>query len=192
MSNLKSLPVAAAAALALGFAATVFALQGDPGFGAVRFGPWTTWPQLGGPDIDPYARAVAAVDGLLPLGANEGETFIAQADDHGAPLNSRCDYRISGSAIPARYWTLTAYDVDGRLRANASGRYGLTSAALLRSADGGFSIAAAREARSGNWLPLGEKSRFSLVLRAYETNTGAVEGAYEGLVMPTIMRGECS
>lgn len=192
MSDLKALPVAAFAALALGFAATTFALQGDPGFGAVRFGPWTTWPQLGGSDINPYARAVAAVDGLLPLGAGEGETFVARADDNGAPLDSRCDYEISGSAIPARFWTLTAYDVDGRLRPNRAGRYGLTSAALLRSTDGRFSIDAAREARPGNWLPLGEKSRFTLVLRAYVAGTGAVEGAFEGLVMPTIKRGDCS
>lgn len=192
MSDLKSLPVAALAALALGFAATIFALQGGPGFGAVRFGPWTSWPQLGASDIDPYARAVAAVDGLLPLGANEGETFVASIDARGAPLDLRCDYRISGSAIPARFWTLAAYDVDGRLRSNPAGRYGLTSAALLRSADGGFSIDAAREARPGNWLPLGEKSRFTLVLRAYEASTGAVAGAFEGLVMPTITRGDCS
>ncbi len=192
MSDLKKLPVVLIAALGMGIAATLVALQGDPGFGAATFGPWTSWPRLGGADIDPYARAAMAVEGGLPLGAGEGLAFVARADEAGAPLNSRCEYVISGAALPARFWTLAAYDVDGRLRPNLAGRYGLTSAALLRASDGAFSIVAAREARPGNWLPLGAKSRFALVLRAYEAASSSVGGAIEGLVMPRIARGECS
>jgi hypothetical protein len=192
LSELKKFPVALIAALALGFAATLFALRGDPGFGAAAFGPWTTWPRLGGADIDPYARAAMAVEGALPLGSGEGLAFVARADDAGAPLDSRCDYVISGAALPARFWTLAAYDVDGRLRPNPAGRYGITSTALLRRADGVFSIVAAREARPGNWLPLGSRSRFALVLRAYEATSSSVGGVFEGLVMPRIARGECS
>jgi hypothetical protein len=192
LSDLKKLPVAVIAALALGFTATIFALVGDPGFGAVEFGPWISWPRLGGADIDPYARAAMAVEGAVPLGSGEGLAFVARADQAGAMLDSRCDYVISGAALPARFWTLTAYDVDGRLRPNPAGRYGLTSAALLRAADGAFSIVAAREARPGNWLPLGERSRFTLVLHAYEAASSSVGGAFEGLVMPRIERGECS
>jgi hypothetical protein len=192
LSDSKSLPIAVAAALALGFAATIVSLQGDPGFGAVRLGPWSAWPHLGASDIDPYARAAMAIDGALPLGAGEGMAFVATDDQNGAPLDSRCDYLIAGTAPPARFWTLTAYDVDGRLRPNAADRYGLTSASLLRAADGVFAISAAREARPGNWLPLGEKSRFTLVLRAYQFSSGAIAGAFEGLTMPTITRGACS
>ena len=180
------------AALALGFVATIFSLQGDPGFGAVRLGPWTSWPRLGGLDMDPYARAAVAIDGSLPLGAGEGMAFVANADATGAALDSRCDYQVAGAALPARFWTLSAYDIDGRLRPNPAGRYGLTSASLLRAADGAFSIVAAREARPGNWLPLGGKSRFVLVLRAYAASSGAIGDAYEGLVLPAITRGDCS
>jgi hypothetical protein len=192
VSKRKSLPAALTAALALGFVATIFALEGDPGFGAVRLGPWTSWPRLGASDIDPYARAIVAVDGALPLGAGEGMVFYAHADESGAPLDSRCDYEIAGAALPARFWTLTAYDMDGRLRPNPAGRYGLTSAGLLRAVDGAFVLVAAREARAGNWLPLGEKSRFILALRAYEASSGAIGDTYEGLVLPRIKRGECS
>jgi hypothetical protein len=186
------LPIVLAAAVALGVAATILSLRGEPGFDAVRLGPWDSWPRLGNSEIDPYARAVSAVEGALPLGGGEGLAFVAQADASGSPLDARCDYQISGAAPPARFWTLTAYDVAGRLRANTAGRYGLTSAALLRSADGAFSITAAREARPGNWLPLGEKSRFILVLRAYQANTSALAGAFEGLTLPTITRAVCS
>jgi hypothetical protein len=186
------LPVALIAAVALGLAATIASLRGEPGFGAVRLGPWNTWPQLGNSDIDPYARAVSAVEGALPLGNREGLSFIAQTDGAGLPLDSRCDYEISGAAPPARFWTLAAYDTAGRLRANPAGRYGVASSALLRSADGAFAITAARSARPGNWLPLGEKSRFVLILRAYQANTSALADAYEGLALPSISRGPCS
>lgn len=189
---LAPLPIALIAAVALGLAATIAALRGEPGFGAVRLGPWSTWPQLGNSDIDPYARAVSAVEGALPLGSAEGLAFIAQTDGAGVPLESRCDYEISGAAPLARFWTLAAYDTTGRLRANPAGRYGLTSTALLRSANGAFAITAAREARPGNWLPLGENGRFILILRAYQANTSALADAYEGLTLPSITRGLCS
>jgi hypothetical protein len=192
LSNLKPLPATLIAALALGVAATVLSLRGEPGFGAVRLGAWTSFPRLGGPDVDPYGRAAVAIEGALPLGAGEGLAFIATADDSGAPLDSRCDYVISGAALPARFWTLSVYDPKGRLRANEAGRYGLTSAGLLREAGGDFAIAAARGARPGNWLPLGEKSRFTLALRAYEPGAPSVAGVFEGLVMPKITRGDCS
>jgi hypothetical protein len=186
------LPFAAIAALALGMAATLAALQGEPPFGAVAIGPWTTWPRVGDSEIDPYARAVLAVSGALPLGAGEGLAFIAKTDDSGAALDARCDYRISGGAPSARFWTLAAYDVDGRLRPNAANRYGLTSTALLRESGGGFAIDASRDAQPGNWLPLGEKSRFVLVLRAYQPTSSAVAGALDGLVLPAITREGCS
>jgi hypothetical protein len=180
------------AALALAFFTTVYSLQKGPGFGAVRVGAWTCWPRLGGPEIDPYARAVVATDGALPLGQNEGIAFLATADDSGAPLDSRCDYEISGAPPPARFWTLAAYDPEGRPRPNIAGRYGLISSGLLRASDGAYTIVAAREARPGNWLPLGEKSRFVLLLRAYQINAGAVTDLFDGLSLPHIQRGACS
>ncbi len=192
MSGLKALPLTAIAALALGSAATLVSLQGGPGFGAVRLGAWTTWPQVGDSDIDPYARASLAIDGSLPLGAKEGLAFVATTDDDGAPLDARCDYHIFGEAPAARFWTLSAYDVDGHSRPNIAHRFGMTSNSLLRDSDGDFVIEAARQARPGNWLPLGEKSRFILILRAYQSRTSAVGDAYEGVNVPSIARGECS
>jgi len=181
-----------AAAFGLGLAATIFALQGDPGFNAVKLGPWLLWPRLGSADIDPYARAWLALDGAAPLGAGEGLSFVAREDQNGAKLDSRCDYIIAGATPSARVWTLTAYDVNGRLRPNPAGRYGLISTRLLRSGDGAFVIEAAREARPGNWLPLGQKSRFVLIFRAYDANASATTSGFEGLAMPSITRGACS
>lgn len=192
MSGLKALPLTVIAALALSSAATLVSLQDGPGFGAVRLGAWTSWPQVGDSDIDPYARASLAVDGALPLGSREGLAFVATTDDDGAPLDARCDYHIFGEAPAARFWTLSVYDVDGHPRPNGAHRFGLASGSLLRGSDGDFAIEAARQARPGNWLPLGEKSRFILILRAYQARTSAVGNAYEGLSVPSIVRSECS
>ncbi|WP_294540554.1 DUF1214 domain-containing protein [uncultured Rhodoblastus sp.] len=192
MSRLKPLPAAAFAALALGVAATALSLRGEPGFGAVRLGAWTSFPRIGGADIDPYGRAVVALGGAMPLGEGEGLAFVADRDDDGRALDSRCDYLISGAALPARLWTLSAYDLEGRLRPNEADRHGLTSVGLLRRKGGDFAIAAARAARPGNWLPLGEKSRFLLVLRAYEAGASSLAGAFEGWNAPKIARGDCS
>jgi hypothetical protein len=192
LSNLKPLPAAVLAAVALGVAATWLSLRGDPGFGAVRLGAWTTFPRLGGADIDPYGRAAMAVEGALPLGEREGLAFVASKDDEGYPLDSRCDYTLSGAALPARLWTLSVYDVEGRLRRNEADRHGLASTSLLRQTGGGFAIAASRKARPGNWLPLGQRSRFLLVLRAYEPGVSSLASAFEGLAVQKITRGECS
>jgi hypothetical protein len=170
----------------------VLSLRGEPGFGAVRLGAWTSFPRLGNADIDPYGRAAVAVEGALPLGEREGLAFVAIKDDEGHPLDSRCDYTLSGAAFPARLWTLSAYDVDGRLRRNEADRHALASASLLRQTGGDFSIVASREARPGNWLPLGQRSRFILVLRAYEPGVSSLASAFEGLAMPKIARGDCS
>ena len=66
--------------------------------------------------IDPYSRAWLALDGAAPLGSGEGVSFVAREDQSGARLDARCDYIIAGAAPPARVWTLTVYDVNGRLR----------------------------------------------------------------------------
>ena len=39
--------------LALGLAATVYALDLGYGFDAVEVGPWKAWPGVGGMEIDP-------------------------------------------------------------------------------------------------------------------------------------------
>ncbi len=83
------------------------------------------------------------------MGVNEGLLFLARVDDLGAPLESRCAYRIAGTDLPARVWTLAVYRTDGRPQPNVADRHGLTSAGLLRASGGDFVIEAARAGASG-------------------------------------------
>ena len=91
----------------------------------------------------------------MPLGAGEGIAFSAEADHDGEPLVGTCSYRLVGQTPPARLWTLTAYDGEGRLMVNPARRQGFHSREIVRKADGSFEIIASTEVAAGNWLPLG-------------------------------------
>lgn len=162
----------------------------ENGFGAVHFGAWTAWPRSGTADADPYARAVRARSGELPLGAAEGIAFVATHDDQGRALDGRCVTRITGRLLTARYWTLTIYDAQGRLIENPAERYGITSAEAVYQSDGQVVILLAPRAHSGNWIPTGENERIVAVFRLYDTPAG-VTARGEGAEMPRIMRERC-
>jgi hypothetical protein len=171
---------------ALGLGLTAAALNSGYGFGALRIGPWTAWPQIGGLDIDPYARAALARRGEAPLGKDEGMMFVAETDSSGAPLEGRCEYRLSGPLPAARFWTISLADSGGEPLVNPTGRQFYGSTYLLRREGGAFEIAVSRAARPGNWLSPGDAGAFLIVLRLYETPfdpAARIEpGAFPGIV----------
>ena len=179
-------------AAATGLGATWYALTQGTAFGAIRIGAWTAWPKTGTQDIDPYGRAGLARTGALPIGAGDGVAFFARSDDAGHAFDGRCDVIVTGTTPAARFWTLTLYDLDGRLIANSAGRYGFTSQEIVRRSDGTFEIVVAPRARPGNWLPTGGADKFVLILRLYDTPIGVSTGTTKEGPMPTITRKGCS
>jgi hypothetical protein len=180
-------------AAASGLAATWYVTaRGAPIFGGLRVGAWTALPKAGTAEIDPFARAIIARNGALPLGSGDGISFLARADDTGKALDGRCDVVVSGLTPLARYWTLTLSDPNGRLVANAVGRHGFTSREVVRRADGAFEIVIAPRARAGNWLPTGGVERYILALRLYDTPVGLATRARSDISMPAISGGSCS
>ena len=165
----------------------------DAGVGVRRdpIGAWTAWPKTGTRDIDPYARAAIARSGELPVGSGDGVAFYARADDGGRPLDGRCDVLVSGITPPARFWTITLYDTQGRLVGNAIDRHGFTSQEIVRHADGNFEIIVAPRARPGNWLPTSGIDRFVLVLRLYDSPVGVATRAAREVPMPAISTRAC-
>jgi hypothetical protein len=183
--------LALAIAATIGLGATWFALSQGTAFGAVPIGAWTAWPKTGTQDIDPYARASIARSGELPVGSGDGVAFLARADDTGRELDGRCDVSLSGSTPQARFWTLTLYDPQGRLIANAVERQGFTSQEIVRRADGSFEIMVSPKARAGNWLPSGGIERYVLVLRLYDSPVGVATRAAREAPMPAVTVGAC-
>jgi hypothetical protein len=183
--------VTAAVGVALGLGATYYSVARGFGYGAVRAGPWTAWPRSGSTDIDPYARAALSRTAEVPLGLAEGLAFRAERDSAGGLLDPRCLYRVSGPLPPARFWTLSVATKEGYVIANPAGRYGFTSAEILRRAGGDYTIAVAREVQPGNWLPLGATDRFVLVLRLYDSPVSATASAIAADTMPAIEQAGC-
>jgi hypothetical protein len=179
-------------AAAIGLGATWLTLTRGVAFGSLAIGGWTAWPKSGSVDIDPYARAIIARSGELPTGMGDGVAFSAQTDDAGDKFDGRCTFTISGLTPAARYWTLTLYDPEGRLVANAIDRHGFTSEEIVRDADGRFAITVAALARPGNWLPTGGIEKFTLVWRLYDTPIGVATRTTKEGPMPTIVRKGCS
>jgi hypothetical protein len=182
---------ALAVAAVVGLGATYFALTRGAAFGALTIGSWTARPKTGTTDADPYARATIARTGQLPLALGDGVSFTAQTDDNGRLLDGRCDVVLSGVTPAARFWTLTLYNAEGGLVANSVERYGFSSQAIVRHADGSFDIVVAPRANAGNWLPTGGIERYALVLRFYDTAVGVSTKAGRELPMPAIISRSC-
>jgi hypothetical protein len=179
-------------AAAIGLGATWLTLTHGVAFGSLTIGAWTAWPKSGSVNIDPYARAIIARSGELPIGMGDGVAFYAHTDDAGNDFDGRCTFTVSGMTPAARYWTLTLYDLDGRLVPNSLDRHGFTSEEIVRDVDGRFAINVAPRARPGNWLPTGGIERFVLVWRLYDTPIGVATGTTKEGPMPAVVRKGCS
>lgn len=175
----------------LGLAATYYVMGHGINFDEVKAGAWTRWPKAGAPDIDPYAHAILARSGQMPLGTGEGLAFFSWADGSGRRFQSNCDYIVKGPVPPARYWTLTLYTPSGALADNPAKRYGFTSSEILRAADGTFEIAVSQKARPGNWLPVTGNRSFALVLRLYDTLFDFGMAKVEATALPQIAKVRC-
>jgi hypothetical protein len=175
----------------LGLFVTVVVVERGNGFGAVAAGPWTGWPRAGTSDTDPYTRAILAYSGEMSLSESEGMSFVAHGDSNGAEFDPACDYSLKGEMPSARFWTLTLLSPGGAPIANTAGRLGFTSSEVLRASDGQFEITLSRHARPGNWLPIGDTSKFILVLRLYDSELGAPAAALDAARMPGLVKSHC-
>ena len=101
MRLLIGLLLAFAVAASVGLGTTLLTLQEGTPFGGFTVGAWTAWPRTGTSDIDPYARALIARSGELPMGAGDGIAFVATIDDAGAALDGLVD-RVVGHVGQAR------------------------------------------------------------------------------------------
>ena len=191
MRFLLGLLFSLAVAAVVGLGATLFTLTRGTAFGAFTVGAWTSFPRNGiARDRSLCARHVARC-GALPIGSGDGIAFFASTDDTGKALDGRCDVVVSGKTPQARYFTITLYDADGRLVANALNRYGFTSQEIIRKTDGTFDITIAPRARTGNWLPTGAVERYILALRLYDTPVGVATRTGRETPMPAISTGRC-
>jgi len=189
------LPALVALTLAIAFGVGAWSaswtLKATSGFGAIKLGPWSAYPELQTASADPFAKAHRAGDGRILLGRAEGLIFTAQSDETGAALSGRCSYEVSGTTPPARFWTLRVTDDSGRqLEAPPRVPTSFNSWTTLRNIDGSFRIRLDAAASPGNWIWLDTRNNVSLVLTLIDTPSAASLSMVE-LDMPTISKIGC-
>jgi hypothetical protein len=179
-----------AGAAVLGLWSAWLAVRSPAPIDTIELGAWQAWPNAGTADADPYSRARLARTGEIPLGSGEGLVLLALTDDRGAPLTTSCDYRIVGQTPPARLWTVSLEDLDGRV-IEGEGGSALGSDTLLRAPDGSFEIVLSSAPQAGNWISTKDTGRFRVVVRLYDT-TARTGTELTTLFMPRIARDRCA
>jgi hypothetical protein len=156
----------------------------------VKNGPWITHPSTGGQDAGIYTRLVTAVVGTLALNRSEVIYYFAKTDDDGQALRSKCDYRIEGKDMDARWWSITLYGSDLFLIPNDQDRYSYNMMNLKREKDGRYKIYLSQNPKAGNWLPTRNTDKFYVSIRLYRPKPSVYEnmGTIE---LPRIIRETC-
>ncbi len=177
-------------AVVTGIGSVWLVVRDGAGIEVVRDGPWESWISAGNPNADPYTRAMLARSGRIPMASAEAIYFRATTDSAGDGLSGKCTYLIHGKALDTRWWTLTLTDENDHLIPNPANRYAFNSVHVLRASDASFNIQLAPSARSGNWIPSGDRRKLTLTLRLYDTPMIS-NGNISEPGLPRIVRGEC-
>ncbi len=178
--------------LSLGGLSANIALQSSHGIGAVSSGSWSAWPFVGGAQVDPYTSAKAATDGTIPLGAAEGLAFEALQDQDGANLRKQCSYEVAGDTSATRLWTMTAYNLDGKLIVDDGILISsIFSGNIIRFPNSSFVLNVSTSPNSGNWIPIRGTGKMKLVIRLYDTPITSNSGITKPL-MPRIKLIGCN
>lgn len=174
----------------LGYGSAWTMMEHDSRVSTRSIGPWLEWAMLGRTDADPYARAHVARRGLLPISSAYETRYRADTDSGGAGLSSACEYSIVVDLAQNSFWSIAAYSSKGMLVPNAAERYAFNSWTAMREPDGKAVVTLARDARPGNWLPIGGGSQINVIL----TVASAVEGSStpaQAKGLPEIRRQGC-
>lgn len=156
-----------------------------------RKGPWVIWTSAARPDADPYTRAHFVKAGTLPVSAAIERLYVAHRDDNGDRLHSSCEYAVAGKLAKADWWSIAVFDESGRLIPNSAERYDFTNETVATDSAGAFKITLAREARPGNWLPVGGAGRLAVALKVLDQSEGDARVQAADASLPTIRKVRC-
>lgn len=191
-ARLSSLAAVVALVIAGGLMSSWHLVEAGFGLTTRTVGPWVMWTNAARVDADPYTRAHFARIGMMVLSTEVAHTYLARTDKDGLKLHSSCDYTVEGRSIEASWWSIAAFDENGRLIANATERHAFTSDTIASGSDGRFVVTLARDARAGNWLPTGGAGRLALMLTIFDPlvpQSGAEAPRPQDL--PTISKVQC-
>ena len=177
--------------LAVGLGAAWALTSGGVQDGQIANGPWTTSLGYGTKATDAVTRAAVARAGLLALPAKETVYWSAKSDVAGAALDGNCRYSLSGTALDARWWSVTIYDQAGYLVANPANSWSVNGANVALDAKGEWRVTIApTKPAEGAWLPGIKGQPFHLTLRMYNPGK-AFRADPAKAVLPKIVKEGC-
>lgn len=155
---------------------------------------WLYSDKIGAVTASGVERAKVAISGPLGLSSQEAVYFVAIADNQGRPLSSACDYRVRGTSIDARWWSITLYDSRTQHYVpNGVNRSSWNSEVIPRVTDNGdWLINVSQTAQDDTWLPSqpGEGQPFELILRVYNPSE-ATRAQLPNIDLPNVERTSC-
>ena len=141
--------------------------------------PWSLAARAGRYGNDYLVRALTAYIGLGALATDEAIYGAGHFDAQRLPLDGARNYSMrfeAGELPPAdAFWSVTLYDADRFLYANAMGRHSIgdRTPGLRFEADGALQLDFSHErpAQTSNWLPT-PQGHFYLIVRIYYPRDG--------------------
>lgn len=178
-------------AMASGIVSSWYAINTGLPFNTETAGPWVTWSYAGDAASEPYTRARFKAAATLLIHAERVVRLEARVDDDGNRLHSSCTYHIDSAPLAAQWWTISVFDSNGKLIANAAQRYGFNKTTVARDPAGHFRVVLARNARPGNWLPTGSAGRMTVILEMLQADEMTGGGRPSAVAPPSIVKVSC-
>lgn len=158
---------------------------------AMGAGYWNGDLAIGSRDADAYTRARIARTGLLALSREETIYFFRNRDSSGDIFRENCTYRMTGGALPSRWWSVTLYANDDFLAQNENDAHSISASdAAISEEEWAAHIGGAKPDDGSGWLSTEAAGQFSLTLRLYNPEPSALD-APSDISFPQIERVAC-
>lgn len=178
------------AGLAVGAASGWFTLQHGMVQGETYSG-WSGSKVTGSVDADPWTRARVAVSGLLALNKSQAIYFSRNTDDSGARLREDCRYRVTGGAMPARWWSITVYAADNYLPLNDDDALSFDQTEAQPAGKAEWTgILSPKQPEGEPWASTNKAGDFDITLRLYQPTPEAQQD-YGSIPMPKVTKLDC-
>ena len=179
-----------AAGLLVGAGSAWYTLQ----HGMVRgesYAGWSGSSVTGSVDADPWTRARVAVSGLLALNKSQAIYFSRKTDDSGARLREDCRYRVTGGAMPARWWSITVYAADNYLPLNDDDALSFDATEVRPDESGNWNaILSPARPEDAPWASTRQAGEYDITLRLY-LPTPQAQQDFGTIPMPRVTRLAC-
>lgn len=161
------------------------------GMGGENYSGWYGSRVTGSTDASPWLRARVAVSGLLALNKSQAIYFTRKSDDAGERFSENCRYRVSGGALPGKWWSVTVYAGDNYLPLNDDDALSFDATEVQVDDKGQWSAElSAKRPAQGAWASTRNAANFDITLRIYQPAKQAQDN-FASIPMPKVSKIDC-